>query len=327
MVRVAMLLILVSGVLMGCGEPAQSEAATAHTASDPKIGAAADSQGLIGIGEIRTTTYETSPPSHPSLAWPELAPRIELARQQLDEMPAIGRPRPSTRPLAERATSEQFAHISAARDRAVVLRAEAARHVATGYPDAAVEELINLVGVSRELASWGVPAAAEGSAMMIDIALSALEQPRAAPLRDALSPAARARMIQGLESLEQTDPVGRLRAMVESASSRANALLQLSQGSDGPSAVRATAARYRRQAERGEAQEISRLLQESRAFAIALADGWDRPTRSAITERLRQRQAEDATGVLEVVFGETADACDADALLRERIARTIEALR
>ncbi|MEO1279618.1 MAG: hypothetical protein AAFV77_11740, partial [Planctomycetota bacterium] len=86
-----------------------------------------------------------------------------------------------------------------------MLRAEAARHVATGYPDAAVEELINLLGVSRQLASWGVPVAAEASASMIETALTAHEQPRSAPLRDALSPAARARMIEGLESLEQTD--------------------------------------------------------------------------------------------------------------------------
>ena len=327
MVRITLVLILVAGGLMGCDEPARSEAAIARPYAASSETIAAQSTGLIGIAAIRGASFDTSPPTHPSLSWPQLAPRIESARQRLREMPALERPRPSTRPLAQRATSEQFAHIAEARERAVVLRAEAARRVASGYPDAAVDELIDLLGVSRSLASWGVPAAAEASAQVIDMALTAIEQPRAARLAAAWSPEARSRMLHELELLDLTDPAGRLRAIVESASSRTDALSELSQGRDGPSAVRSTASRYHRAAELGRAKDIERLLDESRAFAMALADGWDRPTRSAITERLRQRQTEDTTGVLEVVLGEAADACDADVLLRERIERSIEALR
>jgi len=94
-----------------------------------------------------------------------------------------------------------------------------------------------------------------------------------------------------------------------------------------PTAVRLVASRYATHAVRAEPEIIERRIEEANAFARALADGWSKPSRSAITQRLRDRQTEDATGVLTLLLSDAADACDADAVLRGRIKAAADALR
>lgn len=279
------------------------------------------------IDMIAQAAWRTSPPVHPTMSWPELAPIIESARAQIGTMDALERPAAPSDVLAERIGAGQLRAIAAARERVLVYRAEAARLLARGDADGAWLELALVLGVSRELAGWGFPGAAEAAAEAIDTVLTALDQPDAARMTLAMSPWARTEARSALLGLDRTDPAGRLRGVVESSTARAIALERRAQGADGPAAVREVATRYVRAAERGDGQQIERLTSEARAFARAMADSWDKPMRSAVTERLRQRQTEDGTGVLVVLLADAADACDADGALRDRIARAVEDLR
>ena len=320
MVRVILALVAVMFGLSGCGErPAPAGAAEPAMAPERM-----DTQLVHGIA---LASYHTSPPQHPSMAWPELARTIEQARIQLEQMQALAKPAALADPLAERVSSAQLTAIAEARTRASVYRAEAARLLARGDADGAGHELALALGVAREMAAWGVPAAAEASAEVIGTVLDALKQPDAAAMTIAMSTQARAEMANTLQQLDRIDPAGRMRAMVESTSARVAELEERAQGADGPTAVREVASRYVPGAQRGDAKQIERSMAEARAFARALADGWDKPSRSAITTRLRDRQAEDAAGVLAVLLADAGDACDADARLRQRIAEAIEALR
>lgn len=279
------------------------------------------------IEAIGLTSYQTSPPGHPNLRWAELAPKIEAARRQLARLPEFVEPEAAANPLAERVTSAQVRAIAEVRRRAMVLRAESARLLAAGDPDGAASVFEGILELARASSTWGTPAAAETSAWLIVQVLDALEQPDAAPMTIALTTASRARLRAALEALDANDPAGRMRAMTETTAARVEALRTRAQGTDGPMVVRGVAARYVPGAELGTAEGIDRVIREAFAFSRALADGWDRSSRSAITVRLRQRQAEDATGVLLVLLGEAPDACDDDARLRERIAGVIEGLR
>ena len=276
---------------------------------------------------IAQASARTSPPTHPTLSWGELAPIVEAARRDVGAMGELQRPATPSDVLAERIGARQLQALAAARERVLIHRAEAARLLARGDADGAWLELARVLGVSRELAGWGFPGAAEAAAEAIDTVLVALNQPDAAPMTLAMSPQARGWSLAALMGLDRTDPAGRMRAMVESTTARVAALEQRARGADGPSAVREVASRYVRTAERGEALEIERLTKEAQSFARAMADSWGKPMRSAVTERLRQRQGEDATGVLEVLLADAADACDADQALRARIAGAVEALR
>jgi len=325
MVRLSPVIIIALVVLSGCDQAAApAEPRESHDAASNDHHS---TQFMELVAVLRRADFATSPPSHPELSWPLLAPKIKQVRSMLADTPVLQEPTTARRPLAERASSAHFAELSLARERALVHRAEAARLVAAGYPDAAVDELASVLYVAGLLATWGVPVAAEASAELIEMVLFALQQPLAAPLPDALSAEARLAMLAVLDELNETDPAGRLRSMVESTGERIAALSTLAQGADGPNVVRAAASRYRRGALRGQPEQIERLLDEARSFARALADGWDRPTRSAITQRLRSRQAEDATGVLELAMGDAADACTDDARLRGRISSSKERLR
>lgn len=279
------------------------------------------------IEAIALTSYQTSPPGHPNLRWAELAPKIEAARRQLARLPELVEPESAANPLGERVTSAQVRAIAEVRRRAMVLRAESARLLAAGDPDGAASVFEGILELARASSTWGTPAAAETSAWLIVQVLDALEQPDAAPMTIALTTASRARLRTALEALDANDPAGRMRAMTETTAARVEALRTRAQGTDGPMVVRGVAARYVPGAELGTAEGIDRVIREAFAFSRALADGWDRSSRSAITVRLRQRQAEDATGVLLVLLGEAPDACDDDARLRERIAGVIEGLR
>ena len=271
--------------------------------------------------------YSTSPPTHPTLAWRELAAAIEHARGQLELVQPLVEPERPDNPLAERSSTAQMRAVTNARHRLMVLRAEAARLLATGDVDGAAVELVGMLDVPRALVSWGVPVAAEAAAEGIEMLLNALDQPAASPLRAAISPEVGSTLRASLRRLDASDPAGRMRAMVESTMRRTSALRRHAEGRDGPTAVRAIASRYRRGAVLAEPELLGRLLDEADAFARALADGWDKPTRSAITERLRQRQGEDETGVLLLLLGDAPEACDADARLRERIDAALETLQ
>lgn len=321
MVILMMAGVLIAGVLTGCGE--SSAPATARAAApgsqdnlDPRL-----------VDAIALVSYGTSPPGHPSLGWSELAPRIAAARSQLDKRPGLARPARAEDPLAERISSDQARTLSQARRRAMVMRAEAARLLARGDPDASAEELAAMLGLAGVVAGWGTPASAETSAAIIASVLDALAQPDNAALLRALSTGARARLRHGLAGLDANDPAGRLRAIIETIAAREAAMRSRSEGPDGPVVVRGIASRYAPGADRATAEELDRVMREAVAFSRAMADGWDKPSRSAITARLRQRQAEDPTGVLIVLLGEAPDACDADAQLREHIGRVMERLR
>ena len=326
MLRSLMVLVLALLAGAGCDErPAPAAAVAAHPAT---VGSSeiqrVDPDFLAAIAKA---SFATSPPGHESLTWPELAPKIEAAREQLDALGPMVRPKPPRDPLAERANSSQFRAIAAARERALVYRAEAARLLARGDADRAGDELVHILVVSAELASWGYPASAEAASEVIEMALDALRQPDSAAMEIAMGVPSRARVQRALERLNAQDPAGRLRAMVQSASVRAAGLEQRARGADGPAAVYEVASRYVPRARLDDARTINRRIDEGRAFARALADSWDKPMRSAVTERLRGRQADDDTGVLTVLLADSADACDADHALRARIAEAIEALR
>ncbi|MFI4917090.1 MAG: hypothetical protein ACIAS6_11365 [Phycisphaerales bacterium JB060] len=313
--------VLIAGMLSGCGE---SSAPATVRAAAPGSQDNLD-QGLVDA--IARASYGTSPPGHPSLGWAELAPRIAAARSQLDKRPALDRPARSKDPLAERISSVQARTLSQARQRAMVMRAEAARLLARGTSDQSAQELVAMLTLADVVAGWGTPASAETSAWIIASVLDALAQPDNAALSRALSTGARARLRHGLSELDANDPAGRLRAITETIAAREAAMRSRSEGPDGPVVVRGIASRYAPGADRATAEELDRLMREAVAFSRAMADGWDKPSRPAITARLRQRQAEDPTGVLVVLLGEAPDACDADAQLRERIGRMVERLR
>ncbi len=307
-------------LLQGCGEA---------VGPAPASGTPASTRGVDGqlVEVIAQMTYRTSPPAHPSLPWAELAPQIEAARRQVVGLPELTKPTLAADPLAERMTSRQVAALADARRRAMVLRAESARLLAAGDPDGAAVELENVLRLAATLSTWGMPTAAEASAETIELVLDAMEQPEAAAMTLALTGASRARLRAALERLNTDDPAGRLRALTETTASRVEAMRERAVGADGPTAVRGVAGRYVPGATLGTTEDIDRLTREAFAFSRALADGWARPSRSAITMRLRQRQADDGTGVLAVLLAGVPDACDGDAGLRERIAREIEGLR
>ncbi|GIW74080.1 MAG: hypothetical protein KatS3mg103_0602 [Phycisphaerales bacterium] len=278
-------------------------------------------------GFLDRVSYATSPPRHPELAWPALAERIAQARQELVGLSPVLVPPGPVDPLAERASSAQRRAVAVARRRAAVHRAEAARLVATGRIDAAADELAEALAVARQLARWGEPVAAQASAEVIEMVLDALAQPAAAPLQRALGPRARGRLAEALQTLDRQDPAGRLRAVVESVGRRQRALARAARGPDGPTVVRRAARRLVHDAARADARTIERLADEAQAFATALADAWDKPTRSAVVARLADRQGQDTTGVLVLLLGDAARACEDDASLRPRLQRAIEALR
>jgi hypothetical protein len=279
------------------------------------------------VEAIAQASYQNSPPSHPTLTWAELAQKIANAREQLNTLPAMSRPAGPADPLAERASSGQMVALAEVRRRASVLRAEAARLLAAADPDGAAAELVEIVKLAEEVAAWGTPATAELAADLIAQTLDALERPDAAPMTIALAPASKQAIGAVLEGLDSNDPAGRLRALTETTARRVEAMRARARSSDGPTAVRDVASRYVPGASLPTAEDAERAIREAFAFSRALADGWDRPSRSAITERLRQRQAEDATGVLVVLLGDAPQACDDDARLRERIADAIKGLR
>lgn len=321
MVRGMLALAMVGCCLLaGCGE-----AAAPATASPTPVHVGSIDADLVEA--IAQASYQTSPPAHPSLEWPALAPKIEAARRQLDHLPDLARPARPADPLAERATSAQVRGLADARRRAMVLRAESARLLAAGDPDGAAAELAGVLDLARNLATWGVPAAAETAAELIARVLDAMGQPDAAAMTIALTTASKARLRSAFEALDANDPAGRMRAIVETTAERVEAMETTARGADGPTVVRGVARRYVPGAAIGTAEAIDRVTREAFAFSRALADGWQKPSRSAITLRLRQRQDEDTTGVLVVLLGDAAEACDDDAQLRERIARAIEGLR
>lgn len=326
MVRGALVLVMVGCcVLPSCGEAPSSATGAPLPASGTPVSTRSVDAGLVEA--IAQASYQTSPPGHPTLAWAELAPKIEAARRQVGQLPKVVEPEPPADWLAERVTSAQVRALAEVRRRGMVLRAESARLLAAGDPDGSALELEGVLELARGLSTWGVPAAAQTSAQMIGRVLDAMEQPDAAPMTIALTAASKARLRRALDGLDANDPAGRMRAMTETTAARVEALRSRGHGADGPSAVRGAAGRYVPGAELGTAEGIDRVTREASAFSRALADGWDQSKRSAITLRLRQRQAEDATGVLLVLLGEAPDACDDDALLRERIAGAIEGLR
>lgn len=242
-------------------------------------------------------------------------------------MPEPSRPGGSGDVLAAWTTGAQLAGLSGARDRALVLRAEAGRLVARGDFDGAAEALAGLLELARALSGWGVPAAAEASAWLIEMALDAMAAPRSAPVVRAMSASGRARLHGALASLDGADPAGRLRAMVETTRTRIAALRGRSVGADGPSVVRAAAGRYTPGAGLATPEGLGVLIDEAGAFAHTLEEQWGGPMRAAVSLRLDERQREDGTGVLALLLGPAARACEADAVLRGRVARALEALR
>lgn len=229
-------------------------------------------------------------------------------------------------PLAERIGPERMRAIAEARQRASVHRAEAARLLARGQPDGAAGELTNMLDLARVVSTWGSPSTAEAAADLIEAVLEALSQPDGVPLSRALTSSGGAAIRAGFARLDSNDPAGRMRAVVETIATRESALRSLMDESNGEALVRGVASRYAPSAELGSAEAIDRSVREAVAFSRALADGWDRPSRVAITTRLRQRQGADRTGVLIVLLGEAPEACDADADLRARIAAAVERL-
>lgn len=307
-------------LLMGCGEGAAPASASAAPASDRRM--AEDVLEMIG-----SVSFETSPPGHPSLAWPELAPRIRAARSELRLIGPLPEPKAIGDALDERIGSDHLRSVAAARARALILRAEAGRLLAMGRPDDAARELAHMLRLARTVSTWGAPGTAEAAADIINRVLEAMDQPANAPMTLALTSRGKSALLEAFGDLDDNDPAGRMRAMVESFARREEALRERAAGEDGPVVVRRVASRYASGASLGTPESIERAVREANAFSRALADGWDRSTRSAITTRLRQRQAEDATGVLIVLLGEAPDACDADARLRERIEAAGESLR
>jgi|GEM_PF-6036820 len=321
MVRGMLALVMVGcWMLAGCGE-----AGVPVPASGTPVPTGTIDADLVEA--IALSSYQTSPPGHPSLEWPELAPQIEAARRQLDQLPNLAQPGPPSDPLAARATSSQVRGLAEARRRAMVLRAESARLLAAGDPDGAAVELEGVLDLAQQLSTWGVPAAAETAAEFIGLVLDAMDQPDVAPMTIALSTISGARLRIRFEALDANDPAGRMRALTESAVVRIEAMRSRARGVDGPTAVRGVAGRYVSGAALGTLEEIDHVTQEAYSFSRALADGWEKPSRSAITQRLRHRQEEDTTGVLVVLLGDAAEACDDDARLRERIAGALESLR
>lgn len=320
MVRLlAMIMLAATLALAGCGE------ATAPASAAPES-TRAESIDAAQVAVIARATYATSPPGHPDLAWPELALEIKAARTELERLVPLIKPSGPRDPLAERIGSDRVRAITGARTRAMVHRAESARLLARGQPDEAAEELAAILGIAREVSAWGSPATAEASADHIKLVLDALQQPESAPLARALTSSGGNILRDAFARLDANDPAGRMRAIVESIASRETALRSLMDGEDGPALVRAVATRYVPSADLASIQAIDRSAREALAFSRALADGWDRSSRPAITNRLRERQAGDATGVLVVLLGEAPDACDSDAELRARIAETVERL-
>ncbi len=325
MVRGVLALVMVGCCpLLGCGEAPSPASGSPASVGTPPGPATIDADLVEAIAQA---SYHTSPPSHPTLGWAELAPKIAEARRQLDQLSPIDKPASPADPLAERVSSVQLKALAEARLRAMVLRAESARLLAAGDADGAAAELSELVGVAQGLSTWGAPATAETAAELIAQVLDALEQPDAAPMTIALTSASKAALRRTLEGLDSNDPAGRLRAITETTTARLEAMRSRARGTDGPTAVRGVSGRYVPGASLGSAEDIDRAIREAFAFSRAIADGWDKPSRSAISVRLRQRQGEDTTGVLIVLLGDTPDACDDDARLRERIAAVIEALR
>lgn len=330
MVRWFCLMIALLGLAAGCEDRVDTPAAALQGSAEPgsvlrpSPSPNPDPSIPEAIGRL---DFETSPPTAPDMKWSELTPMIEAARAQLSSDPIVEAPAAAADPLAERTTAAQLRAIAAAGGQAMVYRAEAARLVARGDPDAAAIELARVLDLARSLATWGVPSAAEASARMIAIVLDAVEQPRAAPAPGAMSPAARSVLRDALAGLDSTDPAGRMRAMVETHADRSRALAEHAAGADGPTVVRSIASRYRRGVVRGSPADIQRSIEEASAFAMALADTWDKPARSAVTQRLRERTQANGSGVLTILLGEAPDACDADAQLRARIATAIEGLR
>lgn len=256
-----------------------------------------------------------------------MAPMVEVWALQVRSMPEPSRPGGSGDVLAAWTTGAQLAGLSGARDRALVLRAEAGRLVARGDFDGAAEALAGLLELARALSGWGVPAAAEASAWLIEMALDAMAAPRSAPVVRAMSASGRARLHGALASLDGADPAGRLRAMVETTRTRIAALRGRSVGADGPSVVRAAAGRYTPGAGLATPEGLGVLIDEAGAFAHTLEEQWGGPMRAAVSLRLDERQREDGTGVLALLLGPAARACEADAVLRGRVARALEALR
>lgn len=310
------LLPAIALVLSGCGE------ATAP-ASAAQDSVRAESIDTARAGIIARASFATSPPGHPDIAWPQLAVEIEQAHVELQGLPPLEDPLGPLDPLAERIGSDRVRAIAQARSRALVHRAESARLLARGQPDEAAAELAEILEIAQEVSTWGAPATAEASADQIEFVLDALQQPDGAPLARALTSSGGRALRDALGRLDANDPAGRMRAIVESIAVREKALRSLMDGDDGPALVRAVATRYAPDAELGSTQAIDRSAREAIAFSRALADGWDKTSRSAITNRLRERQDEDLTGVLVVLLGEAPDACDADAALRERIAEMV----
>jgi hypothetical protein len=315
-----LLMMIFCGCLAACDRQTPATAAgappPAATSLDPNL-----------IHAIAQAIYDTSPPAHPALPWPELAPTIQSAREQLEYLPRLVTPASPADPLAERASSAQLRALAQARHRGIVLRAESARLLAKADPDAAAAELAALVELARHVSAWGSPATAEGAADLIAQSLDAMEQPPGAPMVRALTSAGRAALRSALESLNTNDPAGRMRAMAESSAARIQALRTRAHGPDGPTVVRGVASRYAPSAQLGTPDAIDQATREAFAFSRALADGWNKGSRSAITSRLRARQVEDATGILTVLLGEAPDACDRDAALRARIEHALEELR
>ncbi|MEQ8316581.1 MAG: hypothetical protein RIE77_11960 [Phycisphaerales bacterium] len=322
MVRAA-IAMLASGWLFwavsGCGDAP----ATASAAPQPPSRAGLDPDR---VSAIAMASYATSPPSHPKLSWPDLAPLIDAAHQELSELEPMATPAGPPDPLAERIGSERVQAIAEARRRATVLRAEAARLLARGQPDEAAREFAHMLEVARVVSTWGSPSTAEASADVIESVIEALGQPDGAPLSRALTSIGSAEIRSGFARLDANDPAGRMRAVVETIATRESALRSLMDERNGEALVLGVATRYSPAAELGSNEDIDRFAREAVAFSRALADGWDRSSRSAITTRLRQRQAEDPTGVLIILLGEAPDACDADADLRTRIAEVVEQL-
>lgn len=321
MVRCVLALVMVGCcVLPGCGEAGSPAPASGTPVPMGSIDA--------DLAEaIAQASYQTSPPGHPSLEWAELAPQIEAARRQMDQLPGLAKPEPPADPLAERVSSAEVRALVEVGRRAMVLRAESARLLAAGDPDGAAAVLEGVLDLARQASAWGVPAVAETAAELIGRVLDAMDQPAAAPMTIALTTASKSRLRTALEALDANDPAGRMRAITERTPARFEALRVRARGADGPTAVRSVAGRYVPGASLGTPEEIDRVTGEAFSFSRALADGWEKPTRSAITLRLRQRQEDDATGVLVVLLGDAAEACDDDARLRERIAAAIEGLR
>lgn len=310
-------------VFAGCSESDRSVAPT--LLSD--VGTVGEGLDASSVSTIVQADFSTSPPTHPTLGWAELAPMIEAAAVVVESLPRPERPDLPMDPLAERLTSVQASALSEARDRALVLRAEAGRRVALGDFDGAADALIGVLGLAGALSEWGVPAAAEASASLIELVLDALESPARAPVVRAMSPPAQGRLRDAFASLGRTDPAGRVRAMVESSTTRIAALRSRAMGTDGPTVARAAAIRYTPGSGLSTPDRIDAHIREAEAFVRALGDSWDRPMRSAVSKRLRDRQREDESGVLVLLLGHAPDACEADALLRERIAHAIGALR